>query len=485
MSDEKDTPLFNAESLDHSPKGEISKTAETFVSPMSRNKIFKNVAVLSIAFLFMFTAFNCISNLQSSLNKEKGVGSGSIAIIYAALVASCMFLAPIMVAKLGCKWTIPISMVGYVLYMAANFYAVWELMGPAAVFIGLGAAPLWSAKCTYLTQIGVWYSKMTGMSEDAIINRFFGIFFMTFQTTQIWGNLISSEVFSQRPENSSSFPNKSKEELALCGANYCPQKGNETLRPPDEKVYIVCGITTGFAILAIIFVSLFLDKIVLDKQQGKSRKISFRLLVATFSQLFKNHSQKLLVPLTIYSGVEQGFIGGTFTRAYVTCSLGIWNIGYVMIVYGITDAICSFSFGRLVQYVGHIPFFVLAFLLHGGCLITFLLWGPNPDHLAVFYVVAALWGMGDAVIQTQINALYGCLFTKNTEAAFANYRLWESLGFLITYAYNDYLCANVKLYICIVFLVVGVVCYSLVEIMERRRKLSKETVTVVETVVKT
>ena len=71
-------------------------------------------------------------------------------------------------------------------------------------------------------------------------------------------------------------------------------------------------------------------------------------------------------------------------------------------------------------------------------------------------------------------ALYGCLFTGNTEAAFANYRLWESLGFLLTYAYNDYLCADVKLYICIGFLVTGVFCYFIVEVIEKRRTLSKD-----------
>ncbi|XP_041375280.1 protein unc-93 homolog A-like [Gigantopelta aegis] len=91
----------------------------------------------------------------------------------------------------------------------------------------------------------------------------------------------------------------------------------------------------------------------------------------------------------------------------------------------------------------------------------------------VFYVLAAIWGMGDAVIETQINALYGCLFTENTEAAFANYRLWESFGFMLTYAYNDFLCADVKLYICGGFLVVGMACYSVVEITERRRVVTR------------
>ena len=75
-------------------------------------------------------------------------------------------------------------MVGYALYNAANFYAIWELMAPAAVAIGVGAASVWLAKCAYLTQIGVWYSKMTGISEDAIINRFFGIFFGALQTSK-------------------------------------------------------------------------------------------------------------------------------------------------------------------------------------------------------------------------------------------------------------------------------------------------------------
>ena len=154
------------------------------ICPMSKNQILKNLAVLSIAFVFLFTAFFCISNLQSSLNKEEGVGSGSVAIIYASLLASCMFLVPIIIATFGCKWTIPISIVGYALYNAANFYAIWELMAPAAVAIGVGASSLWSAKGTYLTQISVWYSRMTGMSEDAIINRFFGIFFGALHTSK-------------------------------------------------------------------------------------------------------------------------------------------------------------------------------------------------------------------------------------------------------------------------------------------------------------
>ena len=55
-------------------------------------------------------------------------------------------------------------------------------------------------------------------------------------------------------------------------------------------------------------------------------------------------------------------------------------------------------------------------------------------NFSVVFVLAALWGIADAIWQTQINALYGNLFPSKEEAAFSNYRLWESLGFVISFA---------------------------------------------------
>lgn len=51
----------------------------------------------------------------------------------------------------------------------------------------------WSAKCTYLTQVGNRYAALIGdKSAESCISRFFGFFFMAFQSSQVWGNLISS-----------------------------------------------------------------------------------------------------------------------------------------------------------------------------------------------------------------------------------------------------------------------------------------------------
>lgn len=149
---------------------------------MSEFQILKNVAVVSVAFMCLFSSFQALQNLQSSLNKEDGLGTGGLAIIYGALLISCLVLPVYFIAHLGCKWTISLATICYIVYMAANFHAVWGLLAPASAILGLGAAPLWAAKCTYLTQLAVWYAKLKGITEDDAINRFFGFFFMAFQS---------------------------------------------------------------------------------------------------------------------------------------------------------------------------------------------------------------------------------------------------------------------------------------------------------------
>jgi hypothetical protein len=75
-------------------------------------------------------------------------------------------------------------MIGYVLYMAANFYAVVWLMTLAGVFLGVCAAGLWCSQCTCITQAGVWYAAHSGKTKDAAISSFFGVFLFVYQTCE-------------------------------------------------------------------------------------------------------------------------------------------------------------------------------------------------------------------------------------------------------------------------------------------------------------
>ena len=193
--------------------GGISSDADS--AHWGSRRIFKNLLVICSAFLCLFTAFQALSNLQSSINCDAGLGLASLSTIYATLVVSAILLPSIIIRYLGMKWTLAVAMFCYAIYTATNFYSSWATLIPSSALVGLAAAPLWASKSTYVTTIGRRYALISGNTENAIINRFFGIFFLFFQTSQVLGNLISSLVLRQ--EN-----NEAPTGEFICGANDCP-----------------------------------------------------------------------------------------------------------------------------------------------------------------------------------------------------------------------------------------------------------------------
>ncbi|KAL1130888.1 hypothetical protein AAG570_012129 [Ranatra chinensis] len=460
---------------EHLPKGKFK------LSRREKWRILKNIAAVSLAFMVQFTAFQGTANLQSSINAAGGLGTVSLSAIYAALVVSCIFVPTFVIKRLTVKWTLCLSMLCYAPYIGSQFYPQFYTLVPTGVLLGLGAAPMWAAKATYLTQAAAVYAKLTDQPVDGIIVRFFGFFFLAWQTAELWGNLISS-LGAHGGGGGTSHGNHTREEieeaLHLCGSNFCVSEseagGLETLeRPPDSEIYTMCTIYLGCVIAAVIMIAAFVDPLSRygEKQKGDSSELSgLDLLSATVRHLRKPF-QQLLIPITIFIGMEQAFIGADFTQAYVSCALGIPSVGYVMICFGVVNAICSVVFGSLMKYVGRLPLMALGGGVHACLVIVLLYWRPHPDSPLIFFAISGLWGVGDAVWQTQVNGLYGTLFRRYKEAAFSNYRLWESTGFVIAYAYSTHLCARMKLYVMLAVLLVGFLGYIVVEILHKRKKM--------------
>ncbi|XP_037025609.1 UNC93-like protein [Bradysia coprophila] len=464
----------------HNTEDTVSIREKVKLSRSEKWRILKNVTILSCAFMVQFTAFQGTANLQSSINAKDGLGTVSLSAIYAAIVVSCIFIPTLVIRRLTVKWTLCASMCCYAPYIAAQFYPKFYTLVPAGILLGLGAAPMWASKATYLTQVGQVYAKITDQPVDAIIVRFFGFFFLAWQTAELWGNLISSLVLSSGAHGGGGGGNTT---LSTCGANFCVVASAENAnleRPPDSEIFEISTIYLACIGAAVIIIAVFLDPL---SRYGEKRKGSesakelsgVALLSATLNQC-KKPNQQLLILITVWIGMEQAFIGADFTQAYVSCALGIHQIGYVMICFGVVNAICSIIFGSIMKYIGRIPIIALGAIVHGAIVIVMLFWRPHPENPLIFFAIAGLWGVGDAVWQTQINGLYGLLFRRNKEAAFSNYRLWESAGFVIAYAYSTTLCARMKLYILFGNLTLGVLGYIIVEIRYRRkqRRLKKQ-----------
>ena len=66
--------------------------------------------------------------------------------------------------------------------------------------------------------------------------------------------------------------------------------------------------------------------------------------------------------------------------------------------------------------------------------------------------------------------MYGVLFVNDEEAAFSNYRLWESMGFILAFILQTQVCIYVKLWVLLGVLAAGMVGYVYIEISEWGKK---------------
>ncbi|GAB6031336.1 Protein unc-93 A, variant 3 [Chamberlinius hualienensis] len=430
--------------------------------------------------------------------RDQGLGTASISVIYAALILSSFILPSLMIKRLGCKWTIVACIPMYTLYILSNFYATWYTLMPTSILVGLAAAPLWASKCTYLTTLSHHYAKITGERPEAINARFFGFFFMVFHFDQVIGNLISSLTLNpgipELPSNAPSTDLTISDDYSVCGVNYCNQNldnvtyiyrcnniTNATClfvvpqghNPPLSQVYTMCGIYMGLSALGAVLIALFVTPLkqfqttTLDLHGFKMLKVSLKQAV--------NPMQLLMIPLTVFSGLAQSYITSDFTKAFVTCTLGIHYIGYVMICAGLTDAAFSWVFGQAMKYAHRSIIYTIGTVICIGLYVAMLSWHHLTNNLWPYFTISAFWGVADSVWQTHFNAFYGILFKDNLEVAFASYRLWESVGYMVGFAWSDHVCVKIKLLILLPLVIFGMITYGVVEIiLKRQRKLQKE-----------
>ena len=139
---------------------------------------------------------------------------------------------------------------------------------------------------------------------------------------------------------------------------------------------------------------------------NKDDKSNLTLLMATFKHMAKPY-QLLIIPLTIWSGLEQGFFLSDFTAGFISCLFGVDQIGWTLITYGVCDALFSLGFGVIMKYTGRPLIYVLGASINLSVIFTLMFWNLEEEKIQdqqyVLFIVAGLWGIADAVWQTQIN----------------------------------------------------------------------------------
>ncbi|VDN59964.1 unnamed protein product [Dracunculus medinensis] len=430
---------------------------EKFRKDKTRHKIKVNLWIISLAFLFLFTAFHGLQNLQTSINGR--LGSDHLSVFYISVSISSLFVPTFMLNRLGCKMTLITSAGIYMIYMLSNFLPKYYSLVPAAILTGAAGSCLWAAKCAYILETATKYAALNIEAPNVVIVRFFGYFFMVLHLGQVIGNILSSLILTtglgyNKPEDrvEKTCGYLFQENLSLLS-----EQAAKNLRQLPSHIYLsVCGVYFCCTVIALMIIMSFLNSLRKDEEERKKAPLfSFEIMTTMLRNLTKP-KPLLLVPLTIFNGIEQAFIVGLFTKAYVACGLGISQIGFVMTSFGVADAICSLVFGPLMKLFGRMPLFVFGAVINMLTIMTLLIWPLNPGDTALFYAIAGVWGMADGVWNTQINVLSG----KNLEAAFAIYRFWESLGFASGLMLSRFSNIAQFLNISFVILLVGIFGYA-------------------------
>nr|XP_042913993.1 UNC93-like protein [Parasteatoda tepidariorum] len=425
---------------------------------MSKKRVLRNLVVTGSSYFIFFLGFQSLSNLQSTMNSDGGVGMDSQALVYVCAMISCLLLPDLLIKKIGCKRTIVCMLLMSVPYIASNFNPSRIIIMPSSVLMGLAIGPLNSAGALYVNEMALRYHKIQPEeSLDSTVSKFYGFFGFFSESTQIWGNLISYYVLSPSAAHILNHTN------ITCGIDFRfgGNSSNPNLEPPTEdKRFLLVSIYLLSTVTAATLMGLFTDKLDNDVGNGERSLGSGTTdrLLATIKQA-SVPDQILLLPISIFVGIELSFYTAEFTQAYIACSWGVHHVGFVTICFGVCGAIMSLLVGPLVKYISQMAVLILAACANIGICVLLFLWDPTPETTSIYFIIAGVWGMGDAIWWSQISALYGLMFPNDREAAFSNLYFWSFLGFFLSYSYANYLSVAVKINILMAFLLTGMACY--------------------------
>lgn len=283
------------------------KSSEVQLCTNRGQRHLKNVIVISFSYFLFYTAAGSLGNLQSTMNAEQGMGPDSQAVISICSMLSCLF-PRLLINKFGAKTTYFISLITSCPYIVANFRLRWDVMMIAAVCYGFSLGPSIVSMYFYLDEMAFRYQVSVNGNEESIKSFLFGVQSFFGQITKVLGNTISYLVLKE--DNGTHF-NFSGE----CGVHFVSVDivNNTNMKPPSlNERSLLTGIYLVFGAMGV-FVACFLEP--LGNNVGEIRE-SDRTTGTNLAaiHLLKNSHQILLIPLSIYIGLQSAFYSNDFTE---------------------------------------------------------------------------------------------------------------------------------------------------------------------------
>jgi len=105
-----------------------------------RRDVYLTLVNLGCVYFLISVSYSGLETLQSTVNAHEGLGTTSIGVLYASLIASSLLFGPTVVDRLRAKKTLYVFWTANAVFAVANAFPRWETLVPASAFVGVTMA---------------------------------------------------------------------------------------------------------------------------------------------------------------------------------------------------------------------------------------------------------------------------------------------------------------------------------------------------------
>ncbi|XP_011298781.1 protein unc-93 homolog A [Fopius arisanus] len=445
-----------------------------------RKVILRHCAALLLGHMTISAASLPIFPLQAGLGAfNSHLGPLLLALLYAiAAITSCF--ATIIVQKIGTNLITSISHLVTTIFVGTHLFPKWYLLLPSYTLLGIFATPTFIARTAHVnvtaTNLTIVCTDPEDSDEnrrDCILRRLNRGMKLAEDMGLALGCLIAVVIVKMIDPPPTNYLEDDVEDT--CGAEYCPQETylyNETLIVPPiptNPAKILISLLLGLAILAFGISCAFLDSRMKEPTIG-SERLSLSSHFKSIKQSFQDPKLQLAAPLTLFIGLEQGFIMGDFTEAYVVCALGgASTVGLSFLSFALLQAVAGVTLSMLLRHIRRYFVVAVGFAFHACLLLALITWRPAGDDPALFNVISAAWGVCNAIWETLIYTLLLGLYPASWQGPLSTSLFWKWLGLFLALGLHGLVCTRLRVLGLASMLLLSVVPYTWLEIRLAKR----------------
>ncbi|KAG2383193.1 hypothetical protein C9374_004530 [Naegleria lovaniensis] len=468
-----------------------------------------NVFNLGFSFFLLFCSYETTQNFLTTIREEEGFIA--LFVLYTAF-AFASFVSPSFCTLVGEKITVIIGSSGYILFVFSAAIESSALLYLTAAYNGFCAALLWTSQGSLLT-LSANYSQVINRKqvETTTTTTEIGLTSKEFEletiekgdssniiniSHSIPGDADMVEIKINNDEIASPIqPNKTD--------NNAKEQSSHNVTRSVELMGIYSGIffgiyqlnfiagnllagsliSAGFSNFSIFFIlgclcvigmlSLFTLRSMkpyslvpninqtdtsssteertsevssIQKRMDFVRKQGVEFLKLVKGSIFVLLSKKMLIfsLISIYSGFSASFFYGSLPPI-----IGKSRIGWVMIVFGVSQVLCALISGKLNDFIGRRASMVMSMVIHAlGIALSFQMvyWGQYAKHKEIsteiyllFFATMGVFGGADAFLMNSIYSILGSrnyYKKKHTSEAFSAFRFVQSISTAVGFAFG-------------------------------------------------